>query len=171
MLVAVVCTRHESACCRDHAPALIVVCNGAAMKLSLMEQACECCTVQGGGGRKVRARVCLWHSGADCLPPRPRTCTDCVLQRSRNEAPTDGASLRRLLHGARRTGTQGACSSLPPGTRVQIACRPDQAPALVVVCNGAAMKLSLMEQACGCCTVQGGGGRKVRARRCRLHSA
>ena len=40
----------ESACRRDHAPALIVVCNGAAMmKLRLMEQACGCCTVRGGG--------------------------------------------------------------------------------------------------------------------------
>ena len=37
----------------------------------------------------------------------------CVLQWSRHKSPTGGASLR-LLHGARRTGTQGACSSLPP---------------------------------------------------------
>ena len=36
------------------------------------------------------------------------------------------------------------------GTRVQIACHHDHAHALVVVCNGAAMKLRLMEQACGC---------------------
>ena len=50
------------------------------------------------------------------------------------------------------------------GTRMESACRRDQAPALIVVCNGAAMKLRLMEQACGCCTVRGGGGRKVRAR-------
>ena len=80
--------------------------------------------------------------------PQRSTCTDCVLQRSRHEAPTDRASLRRLLHGARRTGTQGACSSLPPGTQMQSACRPEQAPALIVWCNGAAMKLRLMEQAC-----------------------
>ena len=36
------------------------------------------------------------HSDGECLPPRPRTCTDCGLQRSRHEAPTDGTSLRLL---------------------------------------------------------------------------
>ena len=41
-------------------------------------------------------RLCLRHSGAKYLPPRPRTCTDCGLQRSRHEAPTDGACFRSL---------------------------------------------------------------------------
>ena len=47
-----------------------------------------------------------------------------------------------------------------------------QAPATVVFCNGAAIKFRLMEeQACGCSTVRGGQGLKVRARRfCRRHS-
>ena len=39
------------------------------------------------------------------------------------------------------------------GTRVQSACRLDHAPAMFVSCDGAAMKLRLMEQACGCTTV------------------
>ena len=41
------------------------------MKLRLVEQACTCSTMHGGGGLKVvRARLCLWHSGgAECLPP------------------------------------------------------------------------------------------------------
>ena len=26
------------------------------------------------GGLKVYARLCLWHSGAECLLPRPGTC-------------------------------------------------------------------------------------------------
>ena len=56
-------TRAESACRCDHAPALNVVCNGAAMKLRLMEQACGgggcCTTVRGGGGVKVLGRLCV----------------------------------------------------------------------------------------------------------------
>ena len=35
MLVSAFGTRVQIACCRDHALALVVVCNGAAMKLSL----------------------------------------------------------------------------------------------------------------------------------------
>ena len=38
----------------------------------LIEQACGCSTVRGGGGfkRQVRARLCRWHScGGECLPP------------------------------------------------------------------------------------------------------
>ena len=70
VLVSAVCTRMESACRRDHAPALIVVCT-----LRLMEQACGCSTVQGGGRLKVRARLCRWHSGGECLPPGPSSCT------------------------------------------------------------------------------------------------
>ena len=33
----------------------------------LIEQACSCSTVRGGGGLKVLARLCLWHSGGECL--------------------------------------------------------------------------------------------------------
>ena len=50
VLVCVCSTQMGSACCRDYAPALIVVCNRAAMKLRLVEQACSCCTVRGGRG-------------------------------------------------------------------------------------------------------------------------
>ena len=32
------------------------------MKIRLMLQACGCSTVRGGGGLKVRARLCHWHS-------------------------------------------------------------------------------------------------------------
>ena len=39
------------------------------MKLRLVEQACGCSTVQGGGALKVRAcLVCLWHLGGEWLP-------------------------------------------------------------------------------------------------------
>ena len=46
------------------APAgVFFLCDGDAMNtLHLMEKACSCSTVRGGGGRKVRARLCLWHS-------------------------------------------------------------------------------------------------------------
>ena len=133
------------------------------MTLSLMEQACDgCSTVRGGQGLKVRARLCFLALRCRVLAAPTKQHLQCVLQRSRNEAPTDGASLRRLLHGARWTGTQCACSSLPPGTQMQSACRPEQAPALVVVCNGAAMELRVMEQACdGCSTVRGAMNMKI----------
>ena len=88
MLIVAFGTRMESACCRGQAPALIVVCNRAAMKLRLMEQACGCSTVRGGQAFKVCARLCLWHSDGECLPPRPGTGLQCGLQRSRHEAPT-----------------------------------------------------------------------------------
>ena len=111
------------------------------------------------------------------------------LQPSRHEAPTDRPSLRLLapLHCARRRKRQrtpGACSSLPLAlkwrviagpTRHQSACRHDQAPAASSACilgNQAAMKLRLIDQACGCSTVRGGGsgsGLKVRARLCLWH--
>ena len=79
------------------------------MKLRLIEQACGCSMVRGGGRLKVCAHLCLWHLSGECLPPRSRTCR----------------------------------------------CLP-----LFV---GAAMKLRLIEQACSCGTVQGGGGLNVRA--------
>ena len=41
--------------------------------LRRIEQACGCSTVRGGGRLKVRAHLCRWHSGGECLPPRPRT--------------------------------------------------------------------------------------------------
>ena len=44
----------------------VCLCNGAAMKLRLMEQACGC-SVMGGGGFKVRARLCFWHYGGECF--------------------------------------------------------------------------------------------------------
>jgi hypothetical protein len=38
-------------------------------KLRPIEQACGCSTSRGGGGVKVRARLCRWHSGGECLSP------------------------------------------------------------------------------------------------------
>ena len=150
MLVAVVCTRHESACCRDHAPALIVVCaTGDAMKF------------RGRGGLKVLARLLLGHSDGKCLPPRLRTCTNCGLRNeSRHEAPT------WLLCGVRWRRTQGACSflfffntctdcGLHNGSR-------HEAPT-----NWCSSKLAA---AMRCYAVRGGGGLKMRARLCRRHS-
>ena len=37
----------------------------AALNLRLVEQACGCATVRGGGRLKVRARLCRWHSGVE----------------------------------------------------------------------------------------------------------
>ena len=101
-------------CRRRPAPSSVGhLCNAAAVKRRLIEQACSCSIVRGGGGRKVRARVCIRHLGAEASPPPPGIfkCGS-HLQRSRHEATTDRASLR-LLHGAWRRRTQGACSCLP----------------------------------------------------------
>ena len=81
------------------------------MKLRLIEQACGCSMVRGGGGHKLGARLCMWAlvTRRMLLPPGQLTCRCSALQRSRrhDEAPTDRASLR-LLHGARQRRTQGA---------------------------------------------------------------
>ena len=119
---------------------------------------CGCSTVRGGGPatQSACARLCRRHSERRvCLPPRPGTCNGCVLQRSRHQAPTAGASLR-LLHGARRTRTQGAFARLcRRHMEWSSACqhRPDTCN---VSSNGAAIKLRLLEElACGCSTVRG----------------
>ena len=53
-----------------HLQVVCLCCDGAAVKLrALIEQACTCSTMHGGGGLKVRARLCLWHSDGECLPP------------------------------------------------------------------------------------------------------
>ena len=49
-------TRHLPARCS------LGLCTRAAIKLRLIEQACDCSTVRVGGGCKVHARVCRWHS-------------------------------------------------------------------------------------------------------------
>ena len=99
------------------------------MKLRLIEQACGCSTVRGGGRLTVRARLCLCRVLL-CMPPRPGTRWHLpagggafATEAAMNEAPTDRANLRLLL-GARRRSTQGVCASL----LVQSACRHDQAP-------------------------------------------
>ena len=58
---------------------VLCLCNGAAIKLRLVELACGCSMVCGAGGLEVnelevRARLCRRHSSAHCLPPRPGTC-------------------------------------------------------------------------------------------------
>ena len=74
-----------------------VIATEAAMKLRLIEQGSGCCTVRGGGRRKVRARHYCWHCGGECLPPAHQardTCRWCCLcNGSRHEAPTDRAEL------------------------------------------------------------------------------
>ena len=122
MLIFASDTWVESAYRHDHALALIVVCaTGAAMKLrQLMKQARGCCTVRGSDKiLKVRARLWLGHSCCENLPPRPRTCTGCVLRNGRcHEDPTTDVASLRQLHGARPKRTQGACSSLHREWRV-----------------------------------------------------
>ena len=78
------------------------------MKLRLIEQACDCSLVCVRGGLKVRDRLTIWHSGAECLPPRPGTCKCLPLHRSYEEAPTDRASLT-LIYLVRGGGEQYAC--------------------------------------------------------------
>ena len=146
---------------------------------------CGCRTVLGGGRGEVRARLgpaCgtrlerrvlhgsrqWWTQGVylclhvalswrgECVPLWPCTCKDCVLHRSRHEAPTDGASTCgcSTVRGGGdlkvRARLGHAC-----GTRLESACLPWPCTCNVS-CNGAAMKLRLMEQACGCSMVRGG---------------
>ena len=121
-----------------------------------MEQACGCSTVRGGGGVKVRARLCLWRFGGDGLPPRPSICRGGLvpLHWSRHQALTSERASLRLLHGARRRRrrSQGECSPLPLALRWRV---------LMKLCP-------LMEHARRCSTVRGtvGGGGKVRVRLC-----
>ena len=95
------------------------------VKLRLIEQACRCSMVRGGGGLKevLHARLCRWHSSSgECLPPRPMH-----------------------LH-----------------LQVRLHCRQRHRH----------VKQRLIEQACGCSMVRGGGGLKeVRARLCGWHSS
>ena len=67
-------------------------------------------TVRVGGGLKVRARLCRWHSGGECLPPGPRTCTTIVVQSKEK----DGVGLcQQAARGASadQTGKQFASTS------------------------------------------------------------
>ena len=88
------------------------ICTEAAMNNPLIEQACGCSTVRGGGGCTVRARLCRRHSCGECLPPRPATCLQFGLHRGRHGAPTARASFE-LLYSTRRWRMHGACSTLP----------------------------------------------------------
>ena len=106
-----------------------------------------------------------------------RVCGLVFCDGSRHDAPTDRASLR-LLHGARRRPTQGACLSLPLALqrRVLAATTRHHARGTCKANGGlplqraAGIKLRLIQQACGCFTVRGGGGLKVRARLLCWHS-
>ena len=59
------------------------------------DQACGCSKVRGGGGLKVCARHCLWHSGEEYVLPRPGICKIVVAMTtsSRHEAATGRAKL------------------------------------------------------------------------------
>ena len=174
VLVSAFGTRVESACRHDQAPARVcrcVVCDdGAAINaptdrasLHLLHGARRwrtqgaCSSLSFGTCRHDQApvRVCRCDDGAAII------------------APTDRASLH-LLHGARRWRTQGACSSLPLALGWRV-------PAVMTrhwhVSAGASFAtteppstLRLIEQACTCSKVHGGGGLKVRARLCLWHS-
>ena len=109
-----------------------------------------CSTVRGGGRLTVPTRLCLWHSGGACLPPRSRTSDELCLQRSRLQATTDGrASLRAAPRCEAEADSNvrarlclrhsdGDC--LPPRPRTSV----------IVMCKEAAMELRLMvEQDCG----------------------
>ena len=55
--------RSLSRVCACHAHAGACLCNGAAMKLRLIEQACGCSMMGGGDELKVYACLCLQHFG------------------------------------------------------------------------------------------------------------
>ena len=108
----------ESACRRrDHPPAnhlqVVCLCNGAAIKLRQIEQACGCSTVRGRGGLKICVLLSAAGTPVESACRRrdyqPATIMQVVcrrLQWSRHQAPKDRASMR-VLHGARRRRTQG----------------------------------------------------------------
>ena len=93
----------------------------------------------------------------------------------RHQAPTDRASLW-LLHGVRCRRTRGACSSLSAALGCRVIAAPTRHLQVLCLCNGAAIKLRLVELACDCSTVCGAGGLEVnelevRAPICRRHSS
>ena len=97
----------------------------AAIKLRLIEQACGCSTVGGRGELKVRARICLWHSCPTVLAAAVAVARHMQVIGFATEAAAiklrlvKQASLR-LLHDARRTGTQARCVLVSAsGTRVR----------------------------------------------------
>ena len=109
--------------------------------------------------KHVHARLCRWHSGGECLPPRTRHLqVVCLCNGSRHGAPTDRARLR-LLHDARPRPSQHVhVLVVAAGTRVESACR--QAPGTCRwfgFATEAAMELRLIEQACGCSMMRGRG--------------
>ena len=115
------------------------------MKLRLIEQACGCCTVRGGGGRKERRKVrarsslplVLWWRVLAARTRHLHLQAVCCCNGSRHdEAPTDRASLR-LPHGVRRHGVgrrqaQPSCLFFAAArTPVESYCPKDWAPAPV----------------------------------------
>ena len=112
------------------------------IKLRLVEQACGCCTVHGGGGVKVRARLCLWQSGGQHLQLHHEPAyTDCGLQRNRHASSDWWSKLAAALRCEAEAESRCVLISAP-GTRVESACHHDHdhTAALIVVCNGAAMQ-------------------------------
>ena len=92
------------------------------------------------------------HLGGECLPPHDHAHALIVCcNGAAREAPTDGASVR-LLETVREAEADSQCVFVSACRHSGGECLPphDHAPALIVCCNGAAVKLRLMEQACGC---------------------
>ena len=76
----------------------------------------------------------------------------CLCNGSRHQAPTDRARWR-LLHGARRRPTQGACSSLPLALRCRVLAARTKDPhrcSCFAFATEAAIKLRRVEQGGGC---------------------
>ena len=72
----------------------------------------------------MRARVCLWHSGGECLPPLTKHLR-CVLATAATMKPTSDASLR-LFDGVSAEADSRCVLIFASGTRVESACRPQQ---------------------------------------------
>ena len=161
------CPCHQD---NSSAPAqLVYLSNGAAMDIRLMEQACGCSTVCGGGGPKVRCSslpaIIRWrvlvtsttplHLQVLCL------CNGHPTDRASELAPASWckveAGSRCVLAASRWCSDEECLPQAPRPQHLQVVC----------LCNGAAMdpRLMVQEQACGCSMVRVRGRLKVGARR------
>ena len=66
-----------------------------------------CSTVRGGGGLKVCARLCIWHSGGECTH-EPSTHTECHGNHSRPKSQKTGD----VLSGNKRSDPAAGSSGL-----------------------------------------------------------
>ena len=125
--------------------------------------------------KNIRSWLCTWLCSAFTSNPpghhKTRTINQHNDQRARMVNPCASGNMVTSLIQQRRAG--GACSSLPLALRWRVLAARHKAHQ-ASVCRWiafaleAAMKLRLVEQACGCSTVRSEG--RLKARLCRSHS-